>query len=201
MHSALKAISFVFHPLIMPLIGVIFYFSKTPRFVPGPLIKAKLIALGILTILLPLLLFYLLKLVGLVESIHLKTTKERIRPLMLNCVIIILALKHVVPIDESIELYFFFVGILLSTLTCLILAFLKFKISIHMIALGGVFMFFIALSMHFSININGSLALTSLIIGAVATSRLHLNAHTPIELIIGFFIGLMPQLVLLNYWL
>ena len=38
-------------------------------------------------------------------------------------------------------------------------------------------MFFIALSIHFSININGTLALLAIIIGTVATSRLHLKAH------------------------
>ena len=62
-------------------------------------------------------------------------------------------------------------------------------------------MFFIALSIHFSININGTLAIMSIIIGAVATSRLHLNAHTYIELIMGIFVGAIPQLLLVNYWL
>ena len=57
-------------------------------------------------------------------------------------------------------------------------------------AVSGLFMFFIALSIHFSININGTLALLAIIIGAIATSRLHLKAHTYKELIIGFFIGL-----------
>lgn len=199
--SFLNAISFIFHPLIMPIIGVIFYFSKSPRYLPEPIIKAKLIALAILTIIVPILLFYLLKIAGSVKSIYLKSTRERIRPLMLNCLVLLLVLKHIVPSNEIIELYFFFVGILVSTLACLILAFFKFKASIHMIAVGGVFMFFIALSIHFSININGTLALFSLIVGAVATSRLHLNAHSAVELIIGFLIGVFPQLIMLNYWL
>jgi hypothetical protein len=70
-----------------------------------------------------------------------------------------------------------------------------------MIAIGGLLMFFIALSIHFNINIIGSIALMFIISGAVATSRLHLKAHSLIELIIGFFIGAIPQLILLNYWL
>ena len=70
-----------------------------------------------------------------------------------------------------------------------------------MVASGGIFMFFIALSIHFNININFTIALFTIIIGAIATSRLHLKAHTNIELLIGFFIGLFPQLILLNYWL
>jgi hypothetical protein len=70
-----------------------------------------------------------------------------------------------------------------------------------MIAAGGVLMFFIALSIHFSINIIGTIALFFIIVGAIATSRLHMHAHTQIELTIGFFVGLIPQLILLNYWL
>ncbi|MFD1616047.1 hypothetical protein [Gelatiniphilus marinus] len=197
----LRSISFIFHPLIMPLLGVVFYFAKSPRFIPIEIIRAKLISLFILTIALPILLYYLLKTLGKVKSIYLESTKERIFPLILNVLVILLVLQRIVKPSQFIELYYFFVGILISTLACLFLAFFKFKTSIHMIAISGVFMFFIALSIHFNININGTLALMSIITGAVATSRLHLNAHTYKELIIGCFIGLFPQLVLVNYWL
>lgn len=185
----------------MPFIGVLFYFSKAPRYIPLPFIKAKLFAIALFTIVLPILLFYLLKTTGHVKSIHLEGSKERIIPLILNAVIILLITQRIIPIKELPELYFFFIGILLSTLACLILAVLKFKASIHMIASAGVLMFFVALSIHFSINIVGTIALFFIIVGAIATSRLYLNAHSNIELIIGFFIGLIPQLILLNYWL
>lgn len=201
MNSLLKVISFVFHPLLMPILGVIFYFAKTPRFVSEDVIKAKLISLSILTIILPVLLYFLLKTLGRVNSIYLKSTKERIVPLALNFIVTFIILKRILIPARDIELYFFFLGILISTLACLILAILKFKASIHLMALSGLFMFFIALSIHFSININGTLALMAVIIGAVATSRLHVKAHSYKELIIGSFIGFVPQLILVNYWL
>ena len=185
----------------MPFIAVVFYFSKAPRYIPEPIIKAKLFSLTILTILLPILLYSLLKTLKKVDSIYLENVKQRIIPLVLNCIISVLIIIRVLPPTEFIELYYFFVGVLLSTLSCLILAILNFKASIHMIASGGVLMFFIALSFHFSINISGSIALMCLIVGAIASSRIHLKAHTRVELIIGLFIGLIPQLILINYWL
>ena len=185
----------------MPTIGVLFYFSKAPRYIPLPFIKVKLFAVVLFTIVLPILLFFLLKTTKRITSIHLETTKQRIFPLILNAIIILIITQRVFPINEFVELYFFFIGVLLSTMTCLILAILKFKASIHMIAASGVLMFFIALSFHFSINIIGTVAVFFIIIGGIATSRLHLNAHSNIELIIGFLIGLIPQLILLNYWL
>ena len=185
----------------MPLIGVIFYFSKSPRFIPAPIIKAKVFALIILTILLPILLFFLLKSMNKISSIHLGSTKERLFPLFIYCLIIGLVIMRVFPSNELIEPYFFLVGVLGSAIACLILAVLKFKASIHMIGVGGVLMFFIALSIHFNINIIGSIALIFIITGAVATSRIHMRAHNGLELAVGFMIGVVPQFISLNYWL
>ena len=201
MNWLLKSISFVFHPIIMPLLGVIFYFSKSPRFIPRDVIEAEIISLTILTIILPILLYFLLKTIGKTKSIYLKTTKERIIPLLLNIIICILIVIRVLPSNQIIELYFFFIGILISNVVCLVLAMLKFKASIHMIAIAGIIMFALSISLHFGKNLNGSLALLFLIAGAIATSRLHLKAHTNVELIFGFCIGLFPQLLVLSYWL
>ncbi|WP_242092593.1 hypothetical protein [Aestuariivivens sediminicola] len=201
MDHLLKSFSFIFHPLIMPIAGVIFYFSKSPRYIPMEVMSTKLISLFILTIVLPILMYFLLKSIGRVKSIYLESTEERILPLVLNFIVTLVIIKRILTPTQVVELYYFFVGILISTLACLILALFKFKASIHLIAVSGVLMFFIALSIHFSININGTLALMAIIVGAVATSRLHLKAHNYKELIIGFFLGVIPQLVLVNYWL
>ncbi|XMO88237.1 hypothetical protein AAFN75_08065 [Algibacter sp. AS12] len=201
MDRLLKSISYIFHPLVMPLFGVVYYFSISPRYFPEEIIQAKLVALFILTIILPLLLYLILKLIGIVNTVNLETTKERIYPLLLNSVVVIIVLKKILTPSQSPELYFFFVGILISNIACLLLAVMKFKASIHMIAITGVFMFFIALSIHFSINLNDTLIFMAVSTGAVATSRLHLKAHSYIELIIGTFIGVIPQLILVTYWL
>ena len=201
MDHILRAISFIFHPLLMPFLGAVFYFSKTPRYIPEEQIYAKLFSLGILTILLPILLYFLLKTLKRVDSFHLESTKERRLPLLLNLGIVILVLARVLTRTEIPELYFFFMGILISTVTCLILAYVNFKASIHMIGSAGFFMFAVAVGIHFKINIIGTIALMCIILGAIATSRLHVKAHTGLELIIGFFIGLLPQMLLLQYWL
>ena len=201
MDKLLKSISYIFHPLVMPLFAIWFYFEISPRFVPEDIVQAKLISMFILAILLPILTYFLLKTLGKVNSIHLETSKERIYPLMLYCIIIIIVLQRIITPSQVIEVYFFLIGLLISNMTCLLMAIMNFKISLHMMAACGVFMFFVALSIHFSININGTLSLMAIMIGAIATSRLHLKAHNVKELIIGTFIGMIPQLVLVNYWL
>lgn len=201
MQPFFKSISYIFHPIFIPLLGVIFYFSKTPRNVPKEIMWAKLISLSILTVILPILLYFLLRNLGKTKSIFLSSAKERIIPLFLYSIVIFLIIIRVLPDYEFIELYSFFCGILLSSITCMALAILKFKASLHLMALGGLFMFCMTLSIHFSKNFNGTLALLSIISGAVTTSRLLLNAHSYKELIVGFFIGMIPQLLMVNYWL
>jgi len=201
MDKVLKSISYIFHPLLMPSIGVAFYYYISPRFVSQEIVEAKLFSLFILTVIMPILMFFLLKTVGKALTIHLVTTQERLYPLALYCFLLILVIKRVITASQSLELYYFFVGVLLSNIVCLTLAIFKFKASIHMIGISGLFMFFVALAVQFAVNITGVLAVVVLAIGGVATSRLHLKAHTVKELIFGFFIGIIPQIVLVNFWL
>ncbi len=196
-HFILKSISYVFHPLLMPLLGVLFYFHKSPRFIPEPFKYAKLFSISILTIILPILLYFLLKTVNKVNSLELKNTKERIFPLLINCIILLLILYRVFTINEITELYFYFLGLFISTFTCLVFVFLKIKASIHMLSVAACVAFCVCLGVYYKININGSIALMVIITGAVATSRLHLKAHTPQELILGLLIGITPQLLLI----
>lgn len=99
------------------------------------------------------------------------------------------------------ELYYFFVATLISAICAFVLVLVKFKVSLHMIGIAGVTMFLIALSIHFKINTLVLISILFLVNGWVASSRLHTLSHTPVELIFGFLIGLVPQLILVNYWL
>lgn len=200
MRFLLKSISFIFHPLFMPLIGVVFYFSKSPRFLPEGLIQNKLISVSILTVLLPILIFFLLKTIGKTKSIYLNSVEERVLPLGLNILVLVIVLLRVFPEDQIVELYYFFVAILMSTIACFILSIIKFKASLHMVGFCGVYTFFIMLAVQYSININGTIALMAILTGAIASSRLYYKAHDNIELIVGLIIGVIPQIIVINYW-
>lgn len=67
--------------------------------------------------------------------------------------------------------------------------------------MGSILIYMIGLSIHFEVNITFAIALFTLMTGLVATSRLFMNAHTKIELLLGFFMGAFAQLFVLKYWL
>ncbi len=201
MNFFLRFAAYLFHPLLMPLLGSILYYILTPRFVEPEIMQARLFAVAIITLLIPIIVFFLLKNLGIVRSIHLEDVTERKLPLMIQCLLLILIIKMVFDPYDSPELYYFFVGILFSAITTLLLVFLKFKVSLHQMGIAGVTMFLIALGVHFKVNVLVAIALHFIANGWVASSRLHTKSHTYPELITGFFIGVIPQLIMLNFWL
>ena len=201
MNYFLQSASFIFHPLLMPLIGVGLYFKLTPKFIEPEIIIIKTYAIIIITILIPLISFFLLKNSGLVKSINLKEVKERKYPLMIQIILIFIIITRVFTKYQNPELYYFFIAVAVSSLAALILVIINFKVSLHQMGIAGVTMFLIALSIRFTENYLFEISLFFLINGWVASSRLETKSHSISELIIGFIVGVFPQFIMLNYWL
>lgn len=201
MNYFLRIGSYLLHPLLMPLLGCLLYYIITPRFVEADLIQTKLFAVAIITVLIPLVTFFLLKNLRLVNSIHLREVGERKIPLMIQCILLLLVIKMVFDPYNSPELYYFFVGVLFSGISALMMVFFKFKVSLHQMAVAGVTMFVIALSIHFQVNMLLWISFFFICNGWVASSRLESESHNYLELITGFFLGVLPQIMLLNLWL
>ena len=201
MNYFLQSASFIFHPLLMPLISVGLYFKLTPKFIEPEIIIIKTYAIIIITILIPLISFFLLKNSGLVKSINLKGVKERKYPLMIQIILIFIIITRVFTKYHHPELYYFFIAVAVSSLAALILVIVNFKVSLHQMGIAGVTMFLIALSIHFTENYLFEISLFFLINGWVASSRLETKSHSISELFIGFILGVFPQFIILNYWL
>ncbi|TPN86162.1 hypothetical protein [Aquimarina algicola] len=201
MNFFLKSISFILHPLLMPIAGAVIYFFTAPRFMPFEIIQLKISGILILTVLIPIVLFFLLKSLGAITSMHLENVKQRKIPLLLQSVLLIVVIKLVIDVYNYPELYFFFLGVLFSSLSAIFMVLFNIKASLHMVGISAITMFVVTLSVHFGVNLTLLIAVLFVLNGMVATSRLHCKAHTNLELILGFLIGVIPQLTLANIWL
>ena len=101
-------------------------------------------------------------------------------------------------IDKA--LYYFFAGITFTSITFLILSYFNYKASLHAAAISGLTIFLMALSIHYQKNLIFLIGILLMSNGLVATSRLHLKAHSVTELTIGFFLGFLPQFMMIIYW-
>lgn len=155
----------------------------------------------IITVIIPILFFAILRAVGKIDSVMVVDVTQRKIPLILQCFLIILLVRKSITIDRYPELHFFFLGALLSTILALLSLFANIKASLHMMAISALTVFVIAISLHFQFQNTFIIALLILSNGIVASSRIEMNAHTNKELIIGFLLGSIPQLLLLFLWL
>ena len=200
MRLFLKAVSYIFHPLFIPLAGTLAYFALAP-YSSLEQQSGNILPIFILTVIIPIIFFFILKNLKLINSIFAPTIGERKYPLIISIGLYLMILYKVIPLNYISELYFFFIGLLTACTTILLLLFLRFKTSIHLLGTGSLLFFLIGLSIHFEINITIAIGFITLMSGLISTSRLYLKAHSVAELIVGFLIGGLSQLLLFKFWL
>lgn len=196
-----QTISYIFHPLLVPIAGTVAYFLATPKYSPLEVQSANILPIFILTVIIPIITFLILKNLGVANSIFLNSASERKYPLLIHIILLGLILVKVIPNNYIVELYFYFVGLLGAAVACLVLLYFNFKTSLHAVGISGILMYLINLSIHFEINIILAIGFMTLITGIIASARLYLRAHSKIEIIVGLLIGVVSQLLTVKFWL
>ena len=89
----------------------------------------------------------------------------------------------------------------MATTSCLLLAIAGRVISLHMAGIGSLLMFMLNLSLHFEKNIVVAISLCTLASGMLASSRLFLKLHGRAAVLTGWLVGLVSQLILIQFWM
>ena len=183
--------SLVFHPLLIPTWGFLllsnsgFYFAVLPWSVK----KFMLLIIFLFTCLLPALSIGLLSLSPRFD-LKMEKSTDRILPLLISSICYYLGylMLERMPLFPLFNL-FLIASVLVQI--ALILVSLKWKISAHSAAIGGLTGAFMAMS--FRLQENPVLILCFLILaaGMVGTSRLVLQKHTRSEIYAGFGLGFL----------
>lgn len=126
---------------------------------------------------------------------------QRKIPLLVQIILFASLIYKSFTLESIPELFYFFLGSLISSGIALIMAFFHRKVSLHMLGISSLTFFSMFASIHFGIKGIYFIAFLFFANGLVASSRLTMKAHTPLELALGYLIGLIPQLLLLFYWL
>jgi hypothetical protein len=193
--------SYAFHPIFIPLLGTVFFVLLDARYLTLAQYLILFLQIIIITFLLPIAFFYLLRTFGKIDSIMLSDISHRKIPLLLHIVLLSILIQKSITVDRFPSLYFFFLGGIISAIFAFLLLYAKIKASIHMIGISALTVFIIGLSLKNEINTINLVAFFIILNGLVASSRLVMKAHTNKELLIGFLCGTLPQIGLLFVWL
>jgi hypothetical protein len=194
--------SYIFHPLFIPAYVTAFLLFVDPYSFAGVADKQKLfrlIAVFFNTAFIPGFAVFLMWRLKLIESMQLRTQKERIIPYAAAMIFYFWAwyVFHKQPENpQSID--DFLLGSFLAVCAAWFLNIVT-KISMHAIGVGGLALFFLlqAFSEQDVTGVYFSIAI--LIAGAVCTSRFIVSDHTQREIYLGFIAGAFCQL--LAVWL
>lgn len=191
--------SFVFHPIFVSIYGSLLYFFFTGNINPTVNLYITFLQIVILTVILPLCFYLLFRILNVVSSFTEATIEERKIPIFIQLFLLYVLIKYAAVHQNYPELYNFFVGGFISSFIVLLSVMLRFKASLHMIGVTSLAVFTILFTNYLSINAIYTIVCLLLCIGFVASSRLYMKAHTPIELIVGILIGIIPQYLVWFY--
>ncbi|HEV2832047.1 MAG TPA: hypothetical protein VGW31_08700 [Hanamia sp.] len=192
-------VSFVFHPLFIPVLAAWYLAFLQPGYFTGMPVNEKtmvIVQVAFNTIFYPALTVLLLKALGFIKSIFLKTQRERIIPYIATN-IFYFWMYLVFKSQEEIPLVLtsFILGIFLASSIALI-ANIYFKISMHALGVGALSgLMIVIIFSGFSYVIFLPAMIVFLISGLVCTSRLVVSDHTPFDIYAGILFGILCHFI------
>lgn len=196
-----KILSYLLHPILIPTIVLYIGINNVDYFylIFHNFSTNLYLIILLFTMLLPLISALLFIKSGRVESLEMRNKQERRGPLFVSAIIMIIGF----PIFNSIaKLSLHLSSLYISSIMLLIIAFLitkRWKISLHMLGIGGATGTFISLNYLFGGTYYFSI-LFIFLSGLLAFARLDLKAHNETQVYIGFALGgIFQSLFIISY--
>lgn len=201
MKKFLLFFSYLFNPLFVPTYATLFYFFVTLNYFHKHEVYLVFVEVLILTLLLPISLFYLFRSLGIVRTKMLLNKRERRLPLAFYAILLFTLIKHSLANLVIPELYYYFLGVLISILTALTLVIFNRKISLHVMGVSSLTLFVISIATYYHTNFLALIGLLILCCGLVASARLQDDEHSLSGVVSGALAGVIPQVLLWFVWL
>ncbi len=196
-----KAISFLLHPLLMPTFGIFIIFNSGTylRLMPEEQ-KEFLYTIAFLgTFVLPVLFISFLYFYKKISSFELDTIQERNVPLLITSGFFFLTFYLI----EDIPVAHIFKIFLLSSFASVMMTMIitsRWKISAHLVGLGGISALIIGISFRYKIDIQMLLFISILIAGVVGVARLYLKKHNILQVGLGYVLGFVVTGLIIYYF-
>lgn len=195
---AANVLSYIFHPIFLPFYVVWFIAFVHPSYFSGFSHVERLKAVFITfqnAVFYPLICVLLLKAVGFIDSVFLRTQKDRIIPYIASGIFFFWTFT--VFKEQAVFpriLPSFILGVFLASSGAL-LANIYFKISMHAVGVGGLLGIFIIITNSNSMLMTWPLSIVLLITGLVCSARLLISDHTQKDIYSGLAVGLITQFI------
>ena len=185
-----RILSFVFHPLFMPLYGLVILLSAPTflKYLPPAAKRVLFFVLLVNNVLIPLILLPFLRIRNFITSYHLDDRRERIIPMLTASILYFttsfIVLRYQVP--------FFLKSFIFATaVLSIIVSMVNFwwKISVHAVGAGALTATVFSLWIKMYTPLPLHLIAVILLSGTILAARLRLNSHDPMQVWTGYLTG------------
>jgi hypothetical protein len=200
---AANIISYIFHPVFVPVMVIWFLAYIHPYLFAGftDIQKFRTVMMAVVSFtFFPLVTVLLLKGLKFIDTIFLRTQKDRVIP-FIACMIWYFWIWYVWnnfgktgDTDMPREAVQFALATFISTIIGLMIN-IKMKVSLHAISMGIVATFFSLLAFNQSLNFGFYLSVVLFITGLVCTARFIVSDHTSQEVYGGLVVGAVSMII------
>ena len=190
MEKISKAISYIYHPLIIPSLGFLVLFNSGTylSYLPFEMKKWMLVIVFLCTYIVPLAFIPFFLYQRVIMNIQMGSRRDRYVPLAVSFVLYMFCYYLIRRISIPHLYHSFILSSLLSILAVMLIT-IKYKISIHMVGAGGLVGLIGFLAFYLKVDLQFYLGVAVVLAGLTGTARLFLKAHTPDEVYTGFITG------------
>lgn len=189
-----EIISLVFQPLVMPSLIFLFllYGMQESSLVTGGDNNQIFSVIVVNTLVLPLFLIFILRMTKVLPSIKMEDKKDRIFPFSIVSLLYFIT-SYLFYIKAWVDFTLVFTLFVLAACLIILTSITVFwKISAHMTGVSGLLAIVLVMSLRYPmVNLLYPLMAVVLLAGAIASARLYLNAHSPLEIFGGFLLGFL----------
>ncbi|WP_153800977.1 hypothetical protein [Foetidibacter luteolus] len=192
-----KLVSYLLHPLFVPTFIFIWMTMRFPyEFnIQERMLKLRMVTVFWTSAFFPAFTVFLLWRLKFISGIFLRNQKDRIVPYVATMFFywwLWYLSKNFT--DQPLALKSFFLGIFFSTILGLTINnFLK--LSMHAMGAAGGWVFMILVCFHYGLHLGTDLSVATILAGLICSARLALSEHSTKEIYVGFFVGVISQLL------
>lgn len=186
-----QGFSFLIHPLLVPVYIVFFIFNVDTvfSFIPRMAQYYCYLVTVLVLLFIPLASLPLFRYFKMISSYDLGIKQERVYPILVAVGFTFLGFWLIgrVPYTNIVQQLYLVVIILLSVFSIITI---RWKMSMHMTAIGAACGFLLILGMKYSGDVRLFFMGMLLLSGILASCRLYLKQHNPLQVYVGFLFGL-----------
>jgi hypothetical protein len=190
-------VSYILHPLLVPTYIIIFLLNMDvflAFMIPFTLRLWIISMFFMVTFAMPAMMIWMMHRRGIITSMQMEMRSERFYPLLLTTIFWVIGYVLLSRTGLPVIYYQYLLGGIAALIIAMGINYF-WKISLHMLGMGGLTGVFLGFSFRIGVDVFLLLTILILLSGLVGYARLKVNSHNPPQVYAGYIVGVLLMIV------